>query len=136
MSTVEASLDADLIWRQKVVGDPAPPPGPCDCTFSVSLANIGMPASLTVGNGALATVVPLQQTPATRYPAVYVNGVEIDVGGLTASCYFSGNGGVTARTLGPLGNVQAGDLLYWNGLIAGWQLATTDRVTLEYFYTS
>ena len=133
--SVSAAPDTDDIWRRKVT-PVAPPPTPCACTFLIALANIGMAARVTAGDGSLATLVPLQQTPATRYVVVFVNGVEIELGGLLAACYFSGNGGVTARTLGPAGNVVAGDLLYWNGTVAGWELAATDVITFDYFYTS
>jgi hypothetical protein len=130
--TVVAAPDQDLVWRIKVSEDPLT----CVCSFNVSLLNVRMPASVTVADGQLATVVPLQLTPATRYAVVYVNGQQQDLGDLTAACYFSADGGVTARTLGPGGTLAAGDQLYWNGSIAGFQLAVTDTVTLDYFEAS
>jgi hypothetical protein len=130
---IESAPDQDLIWRTKITEST---PGMCDCTFTAALLNVRMPASVTVADGQLATVVPLQLTPATRYAAVFVNGQQQDLGGLTAPCYFSSNGGVTASTLGAGGTLAAGDQLYWNGSIAGFQLATTDVITLDYFEAS
>jgi hypothetical protein len=132
--TTQAAPDQDLIWRQKVT--PAVPPPGCSCVFNVDLLNVRMPARATVGNHALACNVPLQQTPAELYALVFVDGTQQDVGGLTACCYFSADGGITARTLGPGGNLAAGDLLYWNGSIAGFNLATSDTITLDYFYVT
>lgn len=63
--------------------------------------------------------------------AVEVNGHGADVGDgvKTAACYFSGNGGVTARAID---GVQQGDKLYWNGSYAVYQLDTVDRIDVFY----
>ena len=62
---------------------------------------------------------------------VYVNGLGVGVGDGTknASCYFSSDGGSTANTIG---NIQAGDTLYWNGSIAGYELDNGD--SLDFIY--
>jgi hypothetical protein len=132
--TTEAAPDADLIWRIKVNATPTPPS--CGCTFETPLANTAMPAQATFGDHALACLVPLEQTPATGFVFVLVNGAQVELGGLAAPCYFSGDGGATARTLGPGGNLQAGDQLFWNESAAGWALAPSDRVTFDYFSAS
>ncbi len=129
---VFAAPDQDQIWRELLIPDPSG----CGCTFSVSPLNFAMAALATAGDGALATLVPLQLTPATHYPIVFVNGQQQILGGLAADCYFSGDGGVTARTLGPGGTLAAGDRLYWNGTVAGFELAGTDVITFDYFEAS
>lgn len=130
-----AAPDQDLIWREKVPAV-APPPVGCGCTFTYPIGNAGMPALATVGDAALASAFPLQLTPATRYVFVFINGVQTELGDLTAPCYFSGDGGATARTLGTGGTLVSGDLLYWNGSIAGWDLSASDRITYAFFEAS
>ena len=68
------------------------------------------------------------------YVSVYINGVESDLGyGSTTSnsCYFSDNGGLTAKSQG---SISIGDGLYWNGTVAGYDLSTDlpDRISLMY----
>jgi hypothetical protein len=66
------------------------------------------------------------------YIGVRVNGVHYVVGDGTkvaVDSYFSGDGGVTARAMSA---VVTGDTLRWNGSVAGFQLAATDRVDFEY----
>lgn len=46
-----------------------------------------------------------------------------------ADCYFSPDDGTTVRSYG---QVQSGDTLFWNGLIAGFDLATNTRVDFIY----
>jgi len=48
-------------------------------------------------------------------------------------CYFSGDGGVTPRAMPA---IVAGDLLYWNGSVAGSQLTVTDRLNFNYNVTT
>jgi|TARA_R100000541_G_scaffold58736_1_gene70427 hypothetical protein len=63
--------------------------------------------------------------------------VIIKVNGLAASLsndksgpiYFSADGGTTAKTIA---NITAGDSLYWNGSIAGYQLETSDDISIVY----
>ena len=72
------------------------------------------------------------------YVSVYINGQEFDVSnGLTmsSSCYFSRNGGLSASgfySTHPNGQIQSGDMLYWNGSIAGTQLSDGWRISLHY----
>jgi len=67
------------------------------------------------------------------YVEVTINGVGVTVGDgvMTAACYFSDDGGVTAKAFGDL---AAGDLLYWVGSVAGYELDTSD--TIEFFYSA
>jgi hypothetical protein len=87
--------------------------------------------NITVGNGA-GTGLSLSLTPVPNgYVGVRVNGAaqEVGNGSKLLDCYFSADGGVTAKTFAL---IAAGDFLFWNGLIAGFNLAATDRVDLAY----
>ena len=68
------------------------------------------------------------------YVTVFINGIESDLGyGSTSSssCYFSDDGGVTAKSIG---SISIGDGLYWNNSISGFVLNTDlpDRISLNY----
>lgn len=47
----------------------------------------------------------------------------------TAECYFSSDGGTTAKAQGSL---ASGDTLYWNAVASSINLATTDRIDFVY----
>ena len=106
--------------------------GPAAVSATVLRANKAMVASVTTVDGSLAfasavVVTPATSSPAGGYVGVLINGVAVLVGDgtkLGVDCYFSGDGGVTARAMKA---IIAGDLLYWNGSVAGFQLAGTDR---------
>lgn len=102
--------------------------------------NKGMAASTTVADHDLACATPVAVTPATSsanggYVGARVNGVTYEVGDgdRTHDCYYSGDGGATARLMKA---IVAGDALYWNGSIAGFQLAPTDRIDFVYPVTA
>jgi len=70
--------------------------------------------------------------------AVFVNGIEYEVGDgvTTKDCYF-GDGGSPNMPRGfdsthINGQVQAGDKLYWNGSIAGFELSAGWRLSFHY----
>jgi len=100
-------------------------------------SNKNMAASVTTADGdiACATAVakaPVSSTTAGGYIGASVNGISVTVGDGTkvaVPCYFSGDGGTTARALR---SVVAGDLLYWNGTVALYQLAATDIIDFTY----
>lgn len=97
-----------------------------------SASNKGMPALATASDGALATSTALAGTPSEDgFVEVSVNGVQVEVGdgAKTKSCYFSSDLGTTAKAMA---GVSAGDKLYWNGSIAAYQLAVTDRLDFDY----
>lgn len=79
------------------------------------------------GTGILITFTPFSDSAVD----ILVNGVGVSEGNgvRTAASYFSGDGGVTARTIA---NIQAGDELYWNGAIAGFDLSTSDVIDIMY----
>ena len=62
---------------------------------------------------------------------IKVNGMEINLGDGVKSeaSYFSNDGGTSARLIK---DIEAGDLLYWNGSIAGYQLDETDDIDISY----
>lgn len=95
-------------------------------------SNKAMAASLTSADGQVACATTLASTPGNHgYVQVFVNGVHEVVGDgvKTKSCYFSNDGGTTARTIA---NLASGDTLYWVGTVAGYQLATTDIIDFDY----
>lgn len=92
-----------------------------------------MSAQATTSDGDLAVTTPIAATPRSDCNVkVEVNGVNASVGDgtkLGVECYFSGDGGTTARTIS---DIQSGDQLYWNGSVAGYQLSGSDRITFRY----
>lgn len=63
--------------------------------------------------------------------AVLGNGNRDNLGSFTGNveCYFSADGGTTARAIA---SIVAGDTLYWNGTNAGYDLAVTDQISMDY----
>lgn len=61
---------------------------------------------------------------------IKVNGLAVDISSdNTGSIYFSADGGTTAKTIA---NITAGDSLYWNGSVAGYELETSDDLDITY----
>lgn len=63
---------------------------------------------------------------------VLVNGLglsEADGDRDAAAVYFSNDGGLTAKSIA---NIEAGDTLYWNGDIAGFELTADDVIDIMY----
>lgn len=89
----------------------------------------------TTGNDANTGLAVAGAPAAGGYVGVLVNGVlrEVGDGVKTKDCYFSGDAGATARAYGA---VTTGDVLFWNGVIAGANLLTTDRLDFQYVYSS
>lgn len=100
-----------------------------------TISNKRMPARNTTGDGQLACAIAILRTPvAGSYIGARVNGVDVpDLGDgskLNVSCYFSNDGGQTARAWA---DITIGDTLYWNGSIAGFELvASTDVIEFTY----
>lgn len=94
--------------------------------------NKRMPALATVSDYDLACSQAIAATPAgDGYVRVLVNGggVQLGDGTRAAACYFSGDGGLTARAIG---SIEALDTLHWVGSIATYQLAPTDVIEFDY----
>lgn len=126
LQTTQAPITVDttaLNWIQ--IGGPGAISNP-------TTSNKGMTASVTTSDGDAASATAIASTPANgSYVGVSINGVSVTVGDgvKTTPVYFSGDGGTTARSFA---NIVSGDLAYWNGSIAGYQLAATDTVSFIY----
>lgn len=95
-------------------------------------SNKAMTASVTSADGQAASAITLAATPANHsYIQVLVNGQQqvLGDGVKTKDSYFSVDSGTTARAFSA---ITAGDTLYWNGSIAGFQLAASDKIDLNY----
>src|SRR3990167_1821384 len=89
-------------------------------------ANKDMTPLVTAGDDQ-PTGLTMAATPVgQRFVRVEVNTNSYTVGDgvKTKDCYFSGEGGVTARAFGA---IVLGDELYWNGVIAGFDLDARGR---------
>lgn len=94
--------------------------------------NKAMVASVTTADGQLATVTTVALTPdSDSYIEVIVGGIMVEVGDAvkTKDCYFSGDSGSTARAIA---DIVAGDELYWNGSIAGYELNASFEIDFNY----
>ncbi len=90
------------------------------------------PAATPPNTDEVTTTLAISSTPNDYSRVnVYVNGqLQILGDGVkTTDCYFSGDGGSTARSISA---IIATDVLYWNGAIAGFKLATSDSISILY----
>lgn len=88
--------------------------------------------SLVTENDGDSTGISITYTPfSDSNVAIKVNGIEVNLGNgvKNQACYFSNDGGATAKTIA---DIEAGDILHWNGSIAGYQLDETDDVDIAY----
>jgi hypothetical protein len=135
----EGSTNAGTAWRLSTTG--AITVGTTSLSFTAfstitapvpTTSNKAMTASVTSSDFDEACATAIASTPAqSSFVAVLVNGIlaELGNGVKTKDCYFSGNSGTTARAHNA---VVSGDKLYWVGSVAGYQLATTDRIDFVY----
>lgn len=124
MQALTSTMAHVLPWRPSVGGTPIVVP--------VEVYERDLTPLATSGDNA-ATGITITYTPFIDGAVdVLVNGLGVTEGnGRTdsASVYFSNDGGVTAKRIA---DVEAGDELYWNGSIAGFDLTVTDRIDIEY----
>ena len=96
-------------------------------------SNIDQDLTSIVTNGNFAsTGITITHTPwSDGRVDVRVNGMGVNVGDGTKSkdCYFSVDGGTTARAMA---DIVAGDELFWNSTIAGYILDGADDVDINY----
>lgn len=105
-------------------------------------ANKNMSANVTSSDGDLATNTPITFTPTGgSFVEVNINGVQVSLedsatqgSAVSAACYFSDNGGAShsVRTVRRIDEIQTGDLLYWVGSNAGYELDIDDSISLNY----
>lgn len=95
--------------------------------------DLRVPALVTTADGDPASASALSHTPINGAIVVSVNGIREAVGDgvKTEATYFSSNGGSTAKSLI---DIVAGDILYWNGSVAGYELDTDDLIDYDYEY--
>lgn len=82
------------------------------------------------------TGIKIEFTPfADSNVDVKINGISVNLGNgtRTKDCYFSNDGGLTAKLIK---DIQANDELYWNGSIAGYELDDRDDVDFVYAASS
>ncbi len=94
--------------------------------------NRNMAALTTISDGDPACASTLAKTPTLDGDvSVSINGVLATIGdGIkTKDCYFSADLGATARLIK---DISSGDKLYWVGSVAGYQLANTDLIDVQY----
>lgn len=109
-----------------------PPDPPPDGPTRMTRGNKRMAAQTTAGDGDQAVGVGVGITPHNDgYVQVFINTTKVQVGDgvKNAPCYFSGDGGTTARAIA---DIAIGDTLHWQGTNAGYQLATTDTVSFDF----
>ncbi len=78
------------------------------------------------------TGLTITHTPAQgSYIGIFVNGILQVLGDASKvkDCYFSVDGGATARDILA---IVAGDTLYWNGVLTGYNLDATDFIDMNY----
>lgn len=89
-------------------------------------------ASLVTSAVSKTTGVTITYTPySDSAVTIKVNGIAVNLGDGTLSqdCYFSSDGGTTPRSIA---DISAGDTLYWDGSIAGYELDATDYIDISY----
>jgi hypothetical protein len=97
-----------------------------------STANKDMTAEVTADDFDLACADTIDATPVNdAYVRVSVNGLAVTLGDgvKTKDCYFSADSGTTAKAIAA---IASGDLLYWVGSVAGYELDANDRIDFEY----
>jgi hypothetical protein len=93
--------------------------------------NSNMTASVTAADNDAATATAIAAANFSNSRVAFaVNGVRYNCGDavkVAVPFYVSGDGGVTARAFTA---IVAGDTIRFNGSVAGFQLAATDRIDL------
>lgn len=94
-------------------------------------SDLNQTPSVTTADGD-ATGVFITYTPfSDSNVQILANGIDVTLGDgvKTKPCYFSGDGGTNARAIA---DITAGDQLYWNGSIIGYELDGTDEIDVIY----
>ena len=132
IAQLSAELPGSGYWIDSIVGR-------FEATSTAGILEVGVGTGIDLNKistvteadgdstGIAITFTPFHDSIVT----VKVNGVEINLGDgvKTEDAYFSSDAGSTARSIA---NITAGDLLYWNGSIAGYELDATDDIDISY----
>lgn len=123
MQAITSTTAHVLPWRPSVGGAPV--------DTGVEVYQRDLSPTATNGNYS-ATGITLDYTPFLDSAVdILVNGVGVQEGNgvRTMDAYFSNDGGATAKLIA---NIEAGDELYWNGDIAGFDLTGDDVIDIIY----
>ena len=123
MQALTSTIGHVLPWRPSV--------GAIVMEVPVQVTQGNLTPSASNGNYS-ATGITMEYTPYRDGSInVVVNGVSVNEGDgvKTAEVYFSNDGGITAKMIA---NIEAGDELYWNATIAGFELTAEDSIDIEY----
>jgi hypothetical protein len=89
----------------------------------------------TIGDFQNSGLIISSEPQDTSYVQVFVNGILYEVGnGVTnTDCYFTDPlNSSNVRTFSGANKIQAGDKLFWNSTPSGFNLSTTDLVSIIY----
>ena len=112
-----------LPWRPSLGAQPL--------SQGVEFTQADLIPNFTDGNRS-STGITLEYTPfANSTVQVFINGIAVteSYGEFSGDCYFSADGGVTAKNVADL---SAGDVLYWNANVAGYNIGEGDMMDLVY----
>lgn len=138
-SIASLSVGDELIWNGAIAGFDLSGADRVDLNYSIGVpeccvltdADKDQIPTATSGDesptGILIDVTP----PSDGYVIVLLNGLAVSLGDgvKTTDCYFSVDGGTTARAIA---DIVAGDELIWNGAVAGYELDAADVVDFNY----
>lgn len=105
---------------------------PAGTSTNPTVNNKDMVASVTTADNQIGCATAVSGTPANdSYLKVEINGEGTPVGDgvKTKHCYFSADSGTTAKAIA---NIANGDIMYWVGSLAGYELAATDKVSFHF----
>lgn len=113
--------------------------GRFEATSTAGISAVGISTGIDMNKNPIVTEVDGDSTGLSitftpfldSYVNIKVNGMEVNLsdGDKLSECYFSNDGGVTARLIA---NIEADDTLYWNGSVAGFELDETDDIDIAY----
>lgn len=125
MQAIDATTAHVLPWRPSVGATR-------ELEQGVQVYQRDLVPAVTSGNYS-ATGITIDYTPFSDSAVdVLVNGLGLSEGNGdrdAAPVYFSNDGGLTAKLIA---DIEAGDELYWNGDIAGFDLGTDDLIDIMY----
>lgn len=123
MQAITATQAHVLPWRPSATNN---------TPVQLSIAQTDTANSIATNGNYSSTGVSLTYSPYQQGSvSVFVNGISVQesYGSRTGEVYFSNNGGLNAKAAA---DIVAGDTLYWNGVIAGFDLTTEDNIEIQY----